>query len=248
MKLTLSAGNTIRLAFESCWQAWSENGERSLEEAAASLSMNSTCKIAKQVYDQPVWSVLTERIFYTCQNVILLKQQDAFHFIQKSRWLWVWVRMRPFIPSSQVNKANFLFMPVYLERFLYTVVLKMIVPSLCLLTKFTDGSIFSEFSTKVDLNTVCLTLFNPVRRTLQKSAHWKIWCCLKHRRCIRAIAATNVLQRELKVPGLAWCLLWLMSDCQKIIHKVKRRDHCLAQARKMKQKDSKDTEWIQSEI
>lgn len=38
-------------------------GERSSEEAAVFASMNSTCKIAKQVYNQPVWSVLAEQIF-----------------------------------------------------------------------------------------------------------------------------------------------------------------------------------------
>lgn len=40
-----------------------ETGERSSEEAAVFASMNSTCKIAKQVHNQPVWSDLAEQIF-----------------------------------------------------------------------------------------------------------------------------------------------------------------------------------------
>lgn len=92
----LSGRNTIlrliRLALNRAGRHrthWFATGERSSKEAAvfASMKKKGTCKKAKQVYNQRVWSVLAEQIFYTCQNVILEEQQDAFHFIHKSHRL-----------------------------------------------------------------------------------------------------------------------------------------------------------------
>ena len=88
------------------------------------MEKKNTCKIAKQVYNQRVWSVLAEQIFYTCQNVILEEQQDAFHFIHKSHRLcvwagvcvWdsfgVWVRTLGSVPSNE-QKPGVLHMPVF---------------------------------------------------------------------------------------------------------------------------------------